>query len=117
MPIRIKRVHLPPDKEDGVRILIDRLWPRGVSKQAAKVDRWIKEIAPSTELRQWFRHDPDKWDRFKTRYFDELHQQAELCNEIRELSERQVVTLVYASAEEQFHNASALLDYLRKESA
>jgi len=72
MNVRIKRIYEKPDKQDGFRILVDRLWPRGFTKEKAVVDLWLKDIAPSTELRKWFNHDPGKWDEFKKRYFDEL---------------------------------------------
>jgi len=82
---KIKRVYEEPGKDDGFRILVDRLWPRGLSKEKAKIDLWMKEIAPSNELRQWFSHDPEKWENFKKRYETELKDKENLLNKIREI--------------------------------
>ena len=86
MNIKIKRVYEPPDKEDGQRILIDRLWPRGLTKEKAKVDEWLKELAPSTELRKWFNHDPEKWKEFQKRYHQEL-------KENKDYNDKKILTL------------------------
>jgi uncharacterized protein YeaO (DUF488 family) len=112
MTIRVKRVYEEPDESDGRRILVDRLWPRGLSKEAARVDLWMKEISPSTELRRWYGHDPDKWLEFKARYAEELaaHQ-----GEVEELSaavRAGTVTLLYSSKERKLNNAVALKEYL-----
>ena len=106
--IQAKRVYEKPRKADGTRILVDRLWPRGVSKQAARVDKWLKEIAPSDELRKWFAHDPRKWLQFKSRYKKELEGKRDLIDELREISKRGALTLVY-SAKDEAHNQAAVL--------
>src|SRR6478609_3582032 len=91
--LRLKRVYEPPSPEDGVRVLIDRLWPRGLRKADAAIDRWMKDIAPSTELRRWFGHDPERWAAFHRRYTEELEQQAAAVDELRELARGGRVTL------------------------
>jgi len=110
--IRIKRVYEEPEAADGRRILVDRLWARGLSKEKAKVDVWVKKIAPSTELRRWYGHDPNKWTEFKSRYAAELEanpgQVVEILEEVRE----GVVTFLYSSKEEQLNNAVALKEYI-----
>lgn len=113
MPVQIKRVYDKPLKEDGFRVLVDRLWPRGLSKEKARVDLWVKEIAPSDSLRKWFAHDPDKWDKFRTRYFSELDKKKELFSMIAGPPD-QPVTLLYGAKEEKFNNAVALREYLKK---
>ncbi len=111
--VQIKRVYDKPLKKDGFRVLVDRLWPRGLSKEKAKVDLWLKEIAPSDSLRNWFAHDPDKWDEFRKRYFSELDRKKELFPMIAgKLG--QSVTLLYGAKEEKFNNAIALREYLKK---
>ncbi len=112
MNIQTKRVYDAPSSSDGLRVLIDRLWPRGLSKEAASIDRWAKEVSPSNELRKWYRHDPAKWHEFRTRYFAELDQCPEAIAELRSLANDQVVTLVFGSKEERLNNATALRDYL-----
>ena len=106
--VRLKRAYEPPADSDGMRILVDRLWPRGVSKANAAIDRWDKEIAPSTPLRQWFGHEPARWDEFRRRYTEELHQQAGLLEELRKLACDAPITLVYA-AHDQAHNDAVVL--------
>ena len=106
--IGLKRAYEPPAPEDGTRILIDRLWPRGVSKEHAALDQWMKEIGPSTELRKWFGHDPAKWEEFRRRYAAELHQNAELLGQLRALARKGHVTLVYSAHDEQHNDAVAL---------
>ncbi len=83
LDVRLKRAYSPPSPDDGVRVLVDRLWPRGVRKSEAAIDRWMKEVAPSTELRRWFGHDPVRWDEFRRRYGAELSRNAETLNELR----------------------------------
>ncbi len=113
--IYIKRIYNEPNSADGFRILVDRLWPRGIKKTEAAIDLWEKEIAPSSDLRKWFHHEPDKWDEFKKRYFDELKDKHELINFILEKSHDSVVTLLYAAKDEKQNNAIALQEYLNAE--
>ncbi len=112
MPILLKRVYEKPAKQDGVRVLVERLWPRGISKERAQVDLWMKDVAPSTDLRKWFSHDPLKWNEFKTRYFAELASQEALLVGILARMNNEQVTFVYSSKEERFNNAVALKQYL-----
>jgi uncharacterized protein YeaO (DUF488 family) len=111
MRIKIKRVYERPDKEDGTRILVDRLWPRGLTKAKASVDLWLKGIAPSTELRKWFGHDPDKWAEFKTRYRAELRENDEQVALLKREIDKGAVTLVYGAKDEE-HNEALLLQEL-----
>ncbi len=109
---KIKRVYDAPSRDDGTRILIDRLWPRGLSKEGAKIDVWIKEAGPSTELRKWFNHEPEKWTGFKRRFFAELDKKPQVAGEIVGAARRGTVTLLFGSREERFNNAVALREYL-----
>ena len=106
--LRLKRAYEAAEPSDGLRILVDRLWPRGVSKDAAGLDRWMNDIAPSTELRQWFGHDPRLWPEFRRRYRAELAGHAGLLRQVRALGRRGVVTLVY-SAHDEVHNDAVVL--------
>jgi uncharacterized protein YeaO (DUF488 family) len=106
--VRLKRAYEPPEKTDGARILVDRLWPRGVSKEEAKLDEWIKEIAPSTELRTWFGHDPRRWDEFRERYREELAEHSETLKDLRRRAREGPITLVY-SARDEIHNDAVVL--------
>jgi uncharacterized protein YeaO (DUF488 family) len=106
--VRLKRAYEAPEKKDGARILVDRLWPRGVSKEEAKLDEWIKEIAPSTELRTWFGHDPRRWDEFRKRYRAELAEHTEVLNDLRRRARKGPITLVY-SARDEIHNDAIVL--------
>ena len=106
--LRLARAYEPSSVGDGRRILIDRLWPRGVSKADAALDQWLKEIAPSTALRQWFRHDPARWDEFQQRYIAELQQHSQVIRQLRTLARQGVVTLVF-SAHDQAHNDAVVL--------
>ncbi|MFO1176357.1 MAG: DUF488 domain-containing protein [Paracoccaceae bacterium] len=106
--LRLKRAYEPAAPEDGVRILVDRLWPRGISKAKAALDDWIKEIAPSTELRQWFGHDPARWTEFQNRYRAELRTQPAALGRIRDLARAGVVTLVYGAHDEEHNDAVVL---------
>ena len=108
MAIRLKRVYEKPAAADGTRILVDRLWPRGLTKAKAAVDLWLKEIAPSTELRKWFAHDPAKWSRFRQRYEAELKKHGDELRLIREKAKEGPVTLIYA-ARDQAHNEAVVL--------
>jgi len=113
--IQIKRAYQEAGENDGYRILIDRLWPRGVSKEKLKIDRWMKEIAPSDQLRKSFGHDPDKWETFKKEYRRELEDKSELINMIKQLEEKMcTITLIYAAKDEKHDNAVILLELLNK---
>jgi uncharacterized protein YeaO (DUF488 family) len=111
--LKIKRVYDPPSKEDGRRILVDRLWPRGMKKEEAGIDERLKEISPSNELRKWFGHDPAKWPDFKERYRKELEDKKEVLDRIREEAQRRPVTLLYAAHDEAHNNAAAIKAFLR----
>jgi uncharacterized protein YeaO (DUF488 family) len=106
--IRIKRVYEQPSLEDGQRILVDRLWPRGLTKERAAVDLWLKDLAPSSELRQWFGHEPAKWNEFQTRYRRELRQKSDALKLLNQKSKGKRTTLVYAARDEQ-HNEAVVL--------
>ncbi|ANA41526.1 MULTISPECIES: DUF488 domain-containing protein [Geobacter] len=110
--IRIKRVYDEPTPEDGKRILVDRLWPRGITKDKARIDEWLKEVAPSDGLRQWFGHDPARWDEFRERYRRELDAKAELLDGLRKLAAGGTVTLLFAAKDEKHNNAVVLKDIL-----
>lgn len=112
MRIRTKRVYEEPARSDGRRILIDRLWPRGLSKEAARVDFWAKSIAASNELRRWYQHDPAKWEEFRRRYFVELDANPDGITELRDKLSGGTNTLLFGSREEELNNASALREYL-----
>ena len=113
--IRVKRVYDQASKEDGFRILVDRLWPRGLSKGKAKVDLWLKEVAPSDDLRKWFSHDPKKWQEFKKRYENELKSKQELLREIKQAEkEKGTVTILYSAKDEEHNQAVALFVFLQK---
>ena len=113
MNIRIKRVYEEPDSEDGTRILVDRLWPRGLTKEKAKVDLWLKDVAPSTELRKWFAHDPARWAEFQRRYGEELKRNEEQLLLLKQEAAKGTTTLVYA-ARDQLHNEAVILQNLLK---
>lgn len=112
--IRLKRVYADPADEDGFRILVDQLWPRGLTRERAAVDLWLRDVAPSTELRKWFAHAPAKWDEFVRRYWAELEGKPQVLEVLRERMERGPVTLVYASRDEERNNAVALKAYLER---
>lgn len=109
--IRIKRAYEEPDREDGTRILVDRLWPRGLTKEKARVDLWLKDVAPSTELRKWFAHDPGKWAEFQSRYQEELKKNKEQVSLLRKEAAKGTVTLVYGAKDQQ-HNEAVILQRL-----
>jgi uncharacterized protein YeaO (DUF488 family) len=114
--IRIKRIYDRPEPSDGVRILVDRLWPRGMSKAVARIDEWRKEIAPTNVLREWFRHDPPRWEEFQVRYRNELDA-AGKTGDLKELAERaraETITLLYAARDEARNNAVALRKILER---
>lgn len=113
--LKIKRVYEKSSKDDGFRILVDRLWPHGLSKEKAKIDLWLKDIGVSTELRKWFSHDPKKWAEFKRRFYAELRTKKDSIAVLMDkIKTEDNVTLVYASKEEKFNNAAALLEYITK---
>ncbi len=112
MNIRIKRVYEAPDKGDGTRILVDRLWPRGLTKEKAQVDLWLKDIAPSTELRKWFGHDPGKWTEFRKRFRAQLEKNDEQLATLREEAGKGPVTLVYGARDTEHNEAVVLKDFL-----
>lgn len=108
--IRIKRIYDPPSASDGKRILIDRLWPRGVKKDEARIDEWLKDIAPSDDLRKWFGHDPEKWPEFRKKYQKELQGNGETVKRLRSEAKRGTVTLLYSAKDEEHNNAVVLKD-------
>jgi uncharacterized protein YeaO (DUF488 family) len=110
--LRIKRIYEPASRGDGKRILVDRLWPRGISKDRAAVDEWIREIAPSSELRKWFGHDPSKWDQFKKKYRKELLKNRNLILRLKEDSRNGPVTLLYSAKDPEHNNAVALKEVM-----
>jgi uncharacterized protein YeaO (DUF488 family) len=112
--IQLKRAFDPASKEDGCRVLVDRIWPRGLRKEEVQIDDWMKDIAPGTELRKWFRHDPAKWEEFRRRYFAELSHRAELVKKLVEIAKRVPLTLVYSAKEEKHNNAVALREFLEQ---
>lgn len=114
MRINIKRVYEKPKKNDGIRILIDRLWPRGLSKEKAKIDLWLKDLAPTTELRKWFNHDPTKWTEFKKRYLKELKKNKKAINELEVQIKKRKATLIYSAKDVEHNNAVVIKDYLEK---
>jgi uncharacterized protein YeaO (DUF488 family) len=106
--VRLKRAYEPPAADDGIRILVDRLWPRAVSKDALALDVWMKDIAPSTELRRWFGHDPDRWHEFCRRYAAEVHEHQDLLEELRACARKGRITLVFSARDERHNDAVAL---------
>ena len=114
MIIGLKRVYDPAADSDGHRMLVERLWPRGVSKATARIDSWPKDVAPSSELRRWFSHDPEKWPEFRRRYFEELRSNAEAVEELLERVREDPVTFVFASRETRFNNAVALRQFVEE---
>jgi uncharacterized protein YeaO (DUF488 family) len=114
MPVRIKRVYENAEASDGLRVLVDRLRPRGLSKEKAGIDRWLREISPSTELRKWYGHDSARWEEFKARYFSELDRHSEAIAELVDQARAGTMTLLYGSRERRLNNAVALKEYLEK---
>jgi uncharacterized protein YeaO (DUF488 family) len=110
--VKIKRVYDPPAQDDGKRVLVDRLWPRGIKKEPAHVDEWVKDIAPSNELRTWFGHDPSKWREFRDRYLRELRIKQELVEQLRHDAEKGTVTLLFAAKDCEHVNAVVLKEVL-----
>jgi uncharacterized protein YeaO (DUF488 family) len=112
--IRLKRVYEPPSPDDGTRILVERLWPRGVNKQTAAIDHWAKEVAPSPDLRRWYNHDPNKWDEFIVRYRAELDKNLEALDDLKRWLKEGPVTFVYAARDEEHNSALVLKEYLER---
>jgi uncharacterized protein YeaO (DUF488 family) len=115
--IRVKRVYEPVEKSDGARFLVDHLWPRGLKKEAVRVERWVKTVSPSNELRSWFGHEPAKWKEFQRRYFAELNEQPENWETLLEAAHEKDITLVYSARDTEHNNAVALKSYLEKKLA
>src|ERR1700677_3611115 len=114
---KLKRVYEPPSPDDGERVLVDRLWPRGMTKEKAAVDLWMKEISPSTELRKWFDHDPAKWAEFQARYREELKARPELVDELRRKAREGTVTLLYGARNQEQNEAVVLMEFLGNQSS
>jgi len=112
--IAIKRVYEPTAQGDGARVLVDRVWPRGLTKEKAALDLWLKAIAPSTELRKWFGHDPARWDEFRKRYGEELDRSGEALGQLKALLIKGPVTLLYSAYDVEHNQAVALADYLKR---
>ena len=110
--IKLKRVYESPSPQDGLRVLVDRLWPRGLTKERAALDLWVKDVAPSTELRKWFGHDPAKWKQFQIRYRKELQEKKEALKELKQKSKGHTVTLVYGARDEEHNEALVLKQIL-----
>lgn len=110
--VKLKRAYEPPAQDDGTRVLIDRLWPRGVKKVDAALDHWAKDLAPSTALRKWFGHDPARWPEFRFRYAEEVRQHGEQLRQLRALARTNPITLVYSAHDEVHNDAVALRDFL-----
>ncbi len=114
MMIQLKRVYEPPSKRDGFRILVERLWPRGMTKERAAVDLWLKEVAPSPELRKWFGHDPSKWEQFRERYWAELKRNKDSLEQLKQHMRKGTVTFVYAARDQKHNGAVALKEFLEQ---
>ncbi len=112
--IQVKRVYEPASKSDGARFLVERLWPRGIKKESLQVEAWLREVAPSAELRSWFQHDPARWEEFRRRYFQELQQRPEVWEALLTRARRGRVTLVYSAHDTEHNNAVALKEFLDK---
>lgn len=112
MPITVKRVYDPPSPADGLRVLVDRLWPRGLSKSAARIDLWVRELSPSNELRQWYAHEAEKWPGFKRRFFAELKTRTQSLDSLARAARKRKVTLLFGSKEPRLNNAFALKQFL-----
>lgn len=110
--VQIKRIYEPVDKKDGARILVDRLWPRGMKKASAQLDEWMKDIAPSADLRKWFKHDPTKWEEFKAKYNFELKHNDAVKDLLDLIKKNKVVTLLYAAHDEQHNHALVLYHFI-----
>jgi len=111
--IRVKRIYESPDEKDGFRILVDRLWPRGLKKSSAHIDKWMKDIAPSTALRKWFNHEPEKWQTFKQRYDEELKNNAAVADLLKEINGNKNITFLYSARDEEHNQAIALQQFIK----
>lgn len=114
MEVRTKRIYEEPSEDDGFRVLVDRIWPRGISRERAQLDAWEADLAPSRELRTWFQHQPERFDKFRRSYVGELHQQRPRLAELRSRARRGAVTLLYAARDPQHNNAAVLAEVLRR---
>lgn len=114
MKISLKRIYDAPSSKDGTRVLVDRIWPRGIAKDAAQIDEWLKDIAPTAALRKWFAHDPEKWPDFKKRYFKELAANDEPVRRLKAIIKKRHTTLLYAAKDPDHNNAVALKTFLEK---
>lgn len=112
MKIQLKRIYADAAETDGYRVLIDRVWPRGISKEKSQIDKWIKELAPSTELRKWFDHKEERFTEFSKKYQEELQQQTELIDDLLQQAKNRALTLVYSAKDEVHNQAVVLKDYL-----
>jgi uncharacterized protein YeaO (DUF488 family) len=112
--IKLKRAYDKPAKDDGERILVERLWPRGLTKEQAKLDLWLKDVAPSTELRKWFGHDPDRWIEFRQRYLKELRQNTDMIKLLKRKAKEGTITLIYAARDEEHNGALVLKQFLQR---
>jgi uncharacterized protein YeaO (DUF488 family) len=112
--IKLKRAYEKPAKDDGERILVERLWPRGVTKAKAKLDLWLKDVAPSAELRKWFGHDPDRWIEFRQRYLKELKQNTDLIKLLKRKAKEGTITLIYSARDEERNGALVLKQFLQR---
>ncbi len=112
--MRIKRIYEKVDKDDGIRVLVDRLWPRGITKVKAKIDYWMKDIAPSDGLRKWFNHKEERWQEFKIRYFEELKDKKYGLNQLNKLGKAKTITLLYGAKDTENNNARALLEFIKR---
>jgi uncharacterized protein YeaO (DUF488 family) len=112
--IKIKRIYEPADKADGARILVDRLWPRGLTKEAAHIDEWMKSVAPAAALRKWFNHETSKWEEFKLRYIKELKQNDAVKDLLDLVKKSETVTLLYAAHDEQHNQALVLQEFINE---
>lgn len=117
LPVKIKRAYEEVEKEDGIRILVDRLWPRGISKEDLKIDHWMKEVAPSDELRKWFNHEEEKFDEFKERYKKELNEEEDALDELKEITiqEKKKISLIYGAKDEKHNQAVVLKEILDRQ--
>jgi len=114
MEIRLKRAYDQPTADDGYRVLVDRVWPRGVKKEDLRLDEWLREIAPSSSLRKWFGHDPERWPRFVERYFGELEKYGQETKRLATIAAKDRLTLVFGARDQEYNNAVALKEYLQK---